>query len=34
MSMLSPLSAAASEDCNLYSYDMRKLSQATCVHQV
>lgn len=25
---------AASEDCNLYSYDMRKLSSATCVHQV
>lgn len=24
---------AASEDCNLYSYDMRKLSSATCVHQ-
>mmetsp|Transcript_729 Transcript_729/g.2165 ORF Transcript_729/g.2165 Transcript_729/m.2165 type:complete len:450 (-) Transcript_729:146-1495(-) len=24
---------AANEDCNLYSYDMRKLSQATCVHQ-
>lgn len=24
---------AASEDCNLYSYDMRRLSQATCVHQ-
>ncbi len=25
---------AASEDCNLYSYDMRKLASATCVHQV
>ncbi len=25
---------AASEDCNLYSYDMRKLGAATCVHQV
>lgn len=25
---------AASEDCNLYSYDMRKLGTATCVHQV
>ena len=25
---------AASEDCNLYSYDMRNLSSATCVHQV
>ena len=24
---------AASEDCNLYSYDMRKLGTATCVHQ-
>ena len=25
---------SASEDCNLYSYDMRKLGTATCVHQV
>jgi WD repeat and SOF domain-containing protein 1 len=25
---------AANEDCNLYSYDMRKLSGATCVHKV
>jgi hypothetical protein len=24
----------ANEDCNLYSYDMRKLSGATCVHEV
>ena len=24
----------ANEDCNLYSYDMRKLSIASCVHQV
>lgn len=24
---------AASEDCNLYSFDMRQLKQATCVHQ-
>lgn len=24
----------ANEDCNLYSYDMRKLSVASCVHQV
>ena len=24
---------AANEDCNLYSYDMRKLTSATCVHQ-
>ena len=24
----------ANEDCNLYSYDMRKFSSATCVHQV
>ncbi|KAG1678209.1 hypothetical protein FOA52_016146 [Chlamydomonas sp. UWO 241] len=24
---------AASEDCNLYSYDMRKFGTATCVHQ-
>ncbi|MEW5309648.1 MAG: hypothetical protein WDW38_001521 [Sanguina aurantia] len=23
----------ANEDCNLYSYDMRKMSSATCVHQ-
>jgi WD40 repeat protein len=23
----------ANEDCNLYSYDMRKLQIATCVHQ-
>ncbi|KAI8464516.1 MAG: WD40-repeat-containing domain protein [Monoraphidium minutum] len=23
----------ANEDCNLYSYDMRKLSSATCVHK-
>lgn len=25
---------AANEDCNLYTYDMRKLDTATCVHQV
>jgi hypothetical protein len=25
---------AASEDCNLYTYDMRKLQSATCVHKV
>lgn len=25
---------AANEDCNLYSYDMRKLTGATCVHEV
>jgi WD40 repeat protein len=25
---------AASEDCNLYTYDMRKLESATCVHKV
>lgn len=24
----------ASEDCNLYTYDMRKLDTATCVHEV
>lgn len=24
----------ANEDCNLYSYDMRKLTSATCVHKV
>ena len=24
----------ANEDCNLYSYDMRKFGSATCVHQV
>lgn len=24
----------ANEDCNLYSYDMRKLTTATCVHKV
>lgn len=24
----------ANEDCNLYTYDMRKLSVASCVHQV
>lgn len=24
---------AASEDCNLYSFDMRQLKRATCVHQ-
>ena len=24
----------ANENCNLYSYDMRKLSRATCVHEV
>ncbi len=24
----------ANEDCNLYSYDMRKFTTATCVHQV
>ena len=24
----------ANEDCNLYSYDMRKFTSATCVHQV
>ena len=24
----------ANEDCNLYTYDMRKLSIASCVHQV
>eukprot|EP00959_Pyramimonas_sp_CCMP1952_P261074 5458632-Pyramimonas_sp.AAC.1 len=24
---------AANEDCNLYSYDMRKLDIATCIHQ-
>ena len=24
----------ANEDCNLYSYDMRKLTAATCVHKV
>ncbi len=24
----------ANEDCNLYSYDMRKLSSASVVHQV
>lgn len=25
---------AASEDCNLYTYDMRKLDIAACVHKV
>lgn len=25
---------AASEDCNLYTYDMRKLQAAACVHKV
>jgi WD40 repeat protein len=25
---------AANEDCNLYSYDMRKLDNAFCVHEV
>lgn len=25
---------AASEDCNLYTYDMRKLQTAACVHKV
>ncbi len=25
---------AASEDCNLYTYDMRKLQVAACVHKV
>lgn len=25
---------AANEDCNLYTYDMRKLDVATCVHKV
>jgi DDB1- and CUL4-associated factor 13 len=25
---------AANEDCNLYSYDMRKLDTASCVHEV
>ncbi len=25
---------AANEDCNLYTYDMRKLNTAACVHQV
>lgn len=25
---------AASEDCNLYSYDLRKLDSATNVHKV
>jgi WD repeat and SOF domain-containing protein 1 len=24
----------ANEDCNLYSYDMRRLDRATCVHEV
>ena len=24
----------ANEDCNLYSYDMRKLTSSTCVHKV
>jgi WD repeat and SOF domain-containing protein 1 len=24
----------ANEDCNLYSYDLRKLESATCVHKV
>lgn len=26
--------AAANEDCNLYTYDMRRLASASCVHQV
>ena len=26
--------AVASEDCNLYTYDMRKLNAAACVHEV
>ena len=25
---------AANEDCNLYTYDMRRLNTAACVHQV
>lgn len=24
----------ANEDCNLYTFDMRKLNVATCMHQV
>ena len=24
----------ANEDCNLYTYDMRKLTVASCLHQV
>ena len=24
----------ASEDCNLYTYDMRRLQSALCVHKV
>ncbi len=28
-----PPAAAANEDCNLYTYDMRRLASASCVHQ-